>query len=235
MTNIGTIILLIVCVGMGFVLEPVLFTETQKTKAESAESLQEADTDSPDQQDTELPDDPESPSPAIAVDLSKITPEDFPPKVELKVPYTISDANSGVTMKLEKGIKVKPVRLEGSELVIQPVGLPIESKINVDKTNFVELAVPRMLERLQNTVANTDPEPTPPTPPTPPVTEVVPPVEPPAPPVTPAAPTPPEPAPTPDPNKLSEAAIVTLLKADVQAGKVTEFKISQVTSWKAGE
>ena len=158
------------------------------------------------------------PAPAIQVDLTKIKPEDFPAKIELKVDYTISEATSGVTMQLKKGQKVKPLRIEGSDLVIQPVGLPIESKINVDQTNFKELAVPRMLERLQNAVANKGSDPVPP------VASVDPPV------VTPPAPAPPTTA-----SKLDEAAIVALLKADVEAGKVTEFKVNQVTEWNAGE
>jgi hypothetical protein len=52
------------------------------------------------------------------------------------------------------------------------------------------------------------------------------------------APTPPTPDPDPDPApaaKLDEAAIVSLLKKDVEAGKVTEFKANQVTEWQAGE
>lgn len=234
MTNIGTIILLIVCVGMGYVLEPMFFTETKKTKKNP---VAEAPVDSSGNPVAANPADPvpgapEPPEPAIQVDLSKITPEDFPAKVELKVDYTISDSNSGVTMQLKKGTKVKPVRVEGADLIIQPVGLPIESKIAVDNTNFKELAVPRMLERLQNAVANKDPEPTPP------VTPVTPEPTPPTPipaVVPPTPPTPPAPAPTPAATKLDEAAIVTLLKSDVQAGKVTEFKANQVTAWKAGE
>lgn len=225
MTNIGTIILLIVCVGMGYVLEPMFFTETNKTKKNPVEEAPVDPSGNPVAANpaNPVPGAPEPPEPAIQVDLSKITPEDFPAKVELKVDYTISDTNSGVTMQLKKGTKVKPVRVEGADLIIQPVGLPIESKIAVDNTNFKELAVPRMLERLQNAVANKDPEPTPPVTPTP------------APVVDPTPPTPPAPEPTPADAKLDEAAIVALLKSDVQAGKVTEFKANQVTAWKAGE
>ena len=223
MTNIGTIILLIVCVGMGYVLEPMFFTATNNTKNPPVdEGLVDSSGNSVAANPAE---------PVIQLDLSKITPEDFPAKVELKVPYTISDANSGVTMQLKKGTKVKPVRVEGTDLIIQPVGLPIESKIAIDKTNFKALALPRMIERLQNAVANNDPVPTPPITPVPPVTPPTPgpAVDPPTP------PTPPAPAPTPTVAKLDEAAIVALLKADVQAGKVTEFKANQVTAWKAGE
>ncbi len=218
MTNLGTIILLIVCTLMGYVLEPMFFSGTDMTKKKPVEKVVDDKGDPPVAvvpAPAPVSEKPE-PAPVIQVDLSKITPEDFPTKVDLKVNYTIADANSGVTMQLKKGTKVKPVRLEGTELVIQPVGLPIESKINVDKTNFKELAVPRMLERLQNAVAKKDAEPVPSVTPTPEPVVVTPPVP------TPVA-------------KLDEAAIVTLLKADVGTGKVTEFKANQVTKWKAGE
>ena len=163
----------------------------------------------------------EKPEPVatIQVDLSKITAEDFPKKVELKVDYTISEANSGVTMQFKKGTMVKPLRIEGDDLIIQPVGLPVESKINVDQTNFKELAVPKMLERLQNTVANQGSDPVPPVASEDTSTET--PTETPAPPTSTA--------------KLDATAIVALLKADVGAGKVTEFKANQVTQWEAGE
>jgi hypothetical protein len=220
MTNIGTVLLLIVCVGIGYVLEPIFFTDRDEVLTKPVEKptsdVDPGVTTPP--AEAPVPRDQEPPAPIIEVDLSKITPDDFPAKVELKVPHTISDANSGVTMKLEKGIKVKPVRLDGGQLVIQLVGLPIESLIDVDSTNFKELAVPRMIERLQNAVANKEPEPAPPA--TPVDSAFEPPV------VTP---------PTPAAVKLDEAAIIALLKADVKAGKVTEFKASQVTGWEAGD
>lgn len=155
------------------------------------------------------------PAPTIQVDLSKITAEDFPEKVELKIDYTISEASSGVTMQFKKGTKMKPLRIEGSDLIVQPVGLPVESKIDVDQTNFKELAVPKMLERLQNAVANQGSTPVPP--------------------VASGDPTSETPTPTASGAKLDAAAVVALLKADVGAGKVTEFKANQVTEWKAGE
>jgi len=203
---------------MGYVLEPMFFSGTDMTKKKPTEKV--GDDQGAPPVGVVPPTTPavekSTPAPAIQVDLSKITPEDFPAKVDLKVDYTISDANSGVTMQLKKGSKVKPLRIEGSDLIIRPVGLPVESKINIDQTNFKELAVPRMLERLQNAVANQGSDPVPP------VTSENPPVETPSAPPSPAA-------------KLDEAAIVALLKADVGAGKVTEFKAKQVTQWNAGE
>jgi serine/threonine protein kinase len=210
------VLVMILVLGGGRSSNVVISKKTSKVKTleKESESGDNSTTVSPPSDPTPAP-----PAPAIQVDLSKITPADFPAKVELKVDYSISDANSGVTMRLRMGTKVKPVRVEGSQLVIQPVGLPIESKIDVDSTNFKELAVPRMLERLQNAVANKGRSPTLPTPPVEPVM-----------PSGPAAPEPPPAA-----GRLHEASIVDLLKSDVQAGKVTEFKANQVTAWKAGE
>lgn len=225
MTNIGTILLLIVCVGIGYVLEPLFFEGREgvvtKAAAKTVPDPDAAPDDSADPPGTPVPADQDPPAPSIEVDLSKVVPEDFPAKVELKVAHTISDANSGVTMKLEKGIQVKPVRLQAGRLVVQPVGLPIESLIDVDSTNFKELILPRMIERLQNAAVAKAPEPAPPVEPAPPADpEPVPPA------VTPA---------TPAADKLDAAAIVALLKADVEAGQVTEFKAGQVTGWRAGE
>jgi len=222
MTNLGTIILIIVCSIMGYAMEPMFFSGTDMTKKKPAEKVdanEEVPADAVVSPTTTAVDpavEKPAPTPAIQIDLSKITPADFPAKVDLKVDYTIADANSGVTMQLKKGSKVKPLRIEGSDLIIQPVGLPIESKIDVDQTNFKELALPNMINRLQNTVADKSPDPLPP------VERADSPVE--------TPPTPPSPA-----GKLDEAAIVSLLKADVEAGKVTEFKANQVTQWNAGE
>ncbi|MBT8036302.1 MAG: hypothetical protein KJO21_02040 [Verrucomicrobiae bacterium] len=229
MINIGTILLLIVCVGIGYVLEPIFFSGSEgssknpveDTALEGDDSVTGVGAVAP---DAPIPGDSTSTEPALEVDLSKVLPEDFPAKVALKASHTISDANSGVTMKLEKGVNVKPLRLEGDRLVIQPVGLPIESLIDVDRTNFKELAVPRMLKRLQAAVVKKIREPEPPVTPEPPVV-----VAPPSP------PTPPTPPPVAAGVELDAATIVALLKADVQAGKVTEFQASQVTEWKAGE
>jgi len=224
MSHLGTIILLLVCVAMGYVLEPMFFENMHQPSTDASEQVSADDSN-----ESPIAVPPARPTPAPAppslqVDISKITPEDFPAKVALLVDYTIADAKSGITMVLKKGTKVKPVRIDGSELVIQPVGLPIESKINVDDTNFKELAVPKMLERLQKALANK------PAAPAPPVVEPAP-----VPDAVPAPPVEPEPAPEPVAKKLDEAAIVALLKADVQAGNVTEFKADQVTVWKAGE
>ena len=217
MTNLSTIIILLVGLGLGYVVEPMFVSgvnqKPAKQKAETRKGVR-AKTPKPEDSITE-------PTSKIQVDLSKITKEDYPEKVALKVPFTISDSESGVTVQLKAGSMVKPLSLAGTDLIIQPALMPIQSRINVDKTNFKELAVPKMLERMQKTTAGNDSQPAPPTPPEPVMSEPEP------------IPTPtPEPAP---PTKIDEATIVAILKKDVEAGKVTEFKANQVTVWKAGE
>ncbi len=216
MTNLATVIILLVCAGLGYVIEPMFISGLKQKPAKKV--VDKPEDNSPNTAEPKQPATP--PSSGIQVDLSKIAKEDFPEKVALKVPFTISDAESGVTVQLKAGSMVKPLSLEGTDLVIQPALMPIKSRINVDKTNFKELAVPKMIERLQNTVAKNDPEPTPPSQPDP----------------EPTPPSQPDPEPEPAPaTKIDEAAIVALLKKDVEAGKVTEFKANQVTEWLAGE
>lgn len=226
MTPLGTVITILVCVGLGYVVEPVFRSLADGKPAPEADAGPKAGdagdspAGQPDGQDAAVPE------PAVQVDLSKVTKADFPDKVALKVGYTVTDAESGATVTLKKGSLVKPLRLEGTDLVIQPSLVPIQSKIDVDKTNFKELVAPRIEERLRNAVAEEDPAPAEPM-------QADPGPEPPAPPA-------PEPEPEPEPEpaavpKLGEAAVVALLKQDVEAGNVTEFKANQVTAWKAGE
>ena len=225
MTNFGSLILILISVGIGFVLEPIVISDEKKP---SSANTSDTDETIDDQEDsvTETPTDPE-----IQVDLSKVTPSDFPDKVSLKAPLTIKDDATGVTMTLKKGNTVKPLNLKGDQLVIQPVGFPVKGMIHVDKTDFKKLVVPLMMARLKaGPVAKNNPTPKPePTPAPAPAPKPAP--------VAPApAPTPP--APTPDPTsvvkKLDEAAIIAIMKASVKDRKVTEFQANQVTAWKAG-
>lgn len=220
MTPLGTIILVLVCVGLGYIVEPMFISGVKnKPATQAAANADEEDPAGP-KDPKPTPEEPDT-TPTIEVDLSKITQDDFPDKVELKESYTVSDAESGTTVTLKAGSMVKPIRLQGSYLVIQPSLIPIQSAIHVDKTNFKELAVPKMLERIKNPVVAQNPDPVDPAPKDP----------------DPVAPGDPDPSPDPTPTpaaKLGEAAIVALLKEDVAAGKVTEFKADQVTAWQAG-
>ena len=196
MTNVGTIILLTVCIGIGYVLEPVILGLRHSRKAESTEL----------EKPTEPEQKPESkaapaPVPSIELDLSLVKPEDFPDKVALKETLHITEPKSGLAMELKQGTEVKPLRIEGSDLVYETIGIPLESRIHVDKTNFKELTRPRMLARQQKEA------------------EMKLAAE----------------APAPEPVVLDEAAIIALLKSELDAGKVTKFKADQVINWEAGE
>ena len=91
MTNFGSLILILISVSIGFVLEPIVISDEKKP---SSANTSDTDETIDDQEDsvTETPTDPE-----IQVDLSKVTPSDFPDKVSLKAPLTIKDDATGVT------------------------------------------------------------------------------------------------------------------------------------------
>lgn len=239
MTNIGSLVLILVCVGIGYVLEPIFFSDSKKSPLVDTPALDAPVVESPDGGE-KPPADEEPPTPAPVEEddaiLSKITAADFPAKVTLTPPYTLEDAESGATMQLKAGSKVKPLRLEGNQLVFQLGNFPIEGKTNVSNTDFTKLALPLMLKRLQDQVAQNDssgdgmdsePEPIPTA-----KTDV-----------EPKAKLTPEPDPKPDVDPapkgagegaVDQAGIVNLMKASVKAGNVTEFEMKQVVSWKVG-
>jgi|GEM_PF-936384 len=194
MTNVGIIILLIVCIGMGYILEPRILGLRHSRKAESSEVDKSTKSE-------QKPEPKAAPAPSIELDLSLVKPEDFPDKVALKETLHITEPKSGLAMELKQGTEVKPLRIEGSDLVYETIGIPLESRIHVDKTNFKELTRPRMLARQQKEA------------------EMKLAAE----------------APAPEPVVLDEAAIIALLKSELDAGKVTKFKADQVINWEAGE
>ena len=257
MTNASSFILILVCLGLGYIIEPSFFSDSKHSPvATRVVSDEEAEAEDPTTDEGDEESVPSEPMPTITpetdslqVDLSKITPADFPAKVTLKIAYTIEDEASGVTMQLKSGAKVKPLRLEEDQLVFQPVGLPIEGKTEVANTDFKTLAVPLMLKRLQDAVGSndaiegggmdTDPAPEAEVESDPQVkTE---PVVAPEPDVVPVPDTEPEVAPQADGadeadgGDLNAASVVTLMKASVADGKVSEFNAEQVVSWKAGK
>ena len=141
MTNISSFILILVCLGIGFVVEPAFFSGSKSSPVVGPAELVADDEESEVMTDGIASPDPVTPEPISEnveeqVDLGKLTPADFPAKVILKIAYTIEDAASGVTMNLKAGAKVKPLRVDGDILVFQPVGLPIEGQTELSNTNF---------------------------------------------------------------------------------------------------
>lgn len=254
MTNIGSLVLILVCVGIGYVLEPIFFSGSSKSPvsdppAEAAEvdvagDLSEAEGRAPTPEAGEATGETDAGLPEemgeMEVDWSKVIEADYPEKITLKVAYTLTDEASGVTMQLKEGSKVQPIRIQEDRIVFRPVGLPIEGETAISNTDFKQLTVPRMLERLQNAVDDAtkmaDAQGAEPAgdggmvddslqePPVPdPVPEPIEPIE-------------------PRGNEANEAAvvldadaIVALMKSSVAKGQVSEFEATQVTSWKAGE
>lgn len=243
MTNISSLVLILICVGVGYIFEPIFFSGSRNSpvKPLPAAVVEDGEVAEP---DAEPISNPEATHNALQETLSLITQADFPEKVTINVDYTLKDEQSGVTMQLKAGTKVKPLRLEGNLLVFQPVGLPIEGKTEVTNTDFKTLAMPMMLDRIRNSAATevaVEPEPIvmpepviEPEPiviPEPVIEPVIEPIVMPEPVIeAEVTPTPPVVA-----NTMDSASIVALLKASVTAGQVTEFEATQVVSWNGGE
>ena len=220
MSNFTNLLVFAACFGAGFYIEPKLFRGEDAGTPATAESTT-----------TESVTTPSSDSPAMQInmDLSKVQPEDFPEKVALLKPLNFSDEVSGMSMEIAQGTFVKPVRINGDMLVIQPIGMPIESEVLADDTNFKQLVIPIMLARLQNATGN----------PAPPVDDTTKPeVTPEAPPNTPTAEAPPEPAVTTANNSastsLTEDQIIAKMKESILAGMVKEFIPAQISKMKIG-
>jgi len=253
MNNVGSFILILVCVAIGYVLEPVFFGGDRKEAPVSEKSPASVTDDSSSEEADEFADGDDSEDVQVAVtsnkvDLTQFTQADFPEKVTLKIAHVFSDTTSGLSMHLKEGVKVKPLRFEDGLLVIQPVGYPVEGKIEVENTDFLALAEPRKQTRLSGAsveVVTSDegmgqggaeevapkesvidekveeiPEVVVETPI---VEEDTVKAEEPAGDVTEGVAT------------SDTGAVVKMMKASVAAGKVTEFDAKQVVAWKAGK
>lgn len=141
MTNIGTIILVLVCVALGYVVEPWFFklrdADRNKTKVTKVEEKAEP------KKEVEKP----KPVPTVNIDLSLVKPEDFPEEVSLYDSFEIEQG--GLKLSLEQGTNIIPVRLEGTNLIFKTKGIDLENSIDVDLTNFKELVLPVMNARLE--------------------------------------------------------------------------------------
>lgn len=166
---------------------------------------------------------------ALEINLEALSPEQLPKQVLLHTAAKISDPATGLTMSIDAGNRVKPVRIEGRNLIISPGQGAFFGTVLIQETDL-----------LQQIAAN---------PPALTAVEVAPPevqiAEPPIAPEPQIAPEPPrspepapvaEPAPTqePEPTTASGATdAVTLMQESVRAGQIKEFNFDQVTTWKA--
>ena len=205
------IIIVLAAVTAGYFIEPII---TQRgTKAETSN---------------------------IQLDLSKVTHEDFPETVELVEDFNISDPSNEINILLPKGSSVKPVKISGEKLVIQHLSIPIESTININKTNFKKLVLPKILARsaqkpatTPGTVVKTEPIPEPkavePVAKTEEIAQVKEEIKP-----APVSPPKPEVVKPVNTDPLSEEALIALMKSHVSDGNVKEFSAKQVTKWAIG-
>jgi hypothetical protein len=213
---------------LGYVLEPDLrFSLTGQTPKTPAPPVA-----------VTIPAATPAPAPAgTSYDYSTLQPNQLPDKIVLKVQAFATAPGETDALPLPAGTKVKPTRIEGSDVHFSVLGTA-QGKVAVAQTNLVE-----------QLIAN------PPPAPTAPVAEPTPPVVATNEPTTPAvqpmpekkeevavqptpepAPTPtPTPTPTPAAGSLSAEDIVKLMQESIRSGQIKEFTFDQVIGWKAGE
>ena len=129
------------CVGMGYVIEP-LFFELRNADRNKSEVVKKEETAKPKKKVKKS-----KPVATIKIDLSLVKPADFPETVSLRETFEI--ASDGLTLALEQGAQVSPIRLEGTDLIFKTKGMTLEHAIDVDQTDFKELVLPVMNARIQ--------------------------------------------------------------------------------------
>jgi hypothetical protein len=178
-----------------------------------------------------------APNPAVATpaaapgyDYSNLQPNQLPDKIVLKTQAFATAPNETDALPLTAGTKVKPTRIDGSDVHFS-VGGTFQGKIAVAQTNLVEQLIANPppaptappAEPTPPVVAQNQPEPTPAVEPMPDKKEGV------------AAEPTPEPAPKPATASLSAEDIVKLMQDSIRSGQIKEFTFDQVIGWKAGE
>jgi hypothetical protein len=189
---------------------------------------------------------------AEKLDLESLTSEQLPEMVRISTGLQVEDSATGITMNIPAGNNVKLVSIDGTNAVVSQGGSYV-GRIPLMDTD--------LLQRLAEMPA-TAPAPAPaPEPESPATVETA---EPPAIPEPPTVPdptpepeivapdptsTPPEPAPAVEPAEpatpagepaipatpTSQANVVQVMQASVKSGQIKEFKLDQVTEWKAGQ
>jgi hypothetical protein len=84
------------------------------------------------------------------VDLNNLTPEDYPAKIELTKPLTLTNEEGGDPLPLDAGSPVNPLSLSGTTLTVtSPLAKHLTAKVSVSHTDFVKsVANTRMDRRL---------------------------------------------------------------------------------------
>ena len=221
MNNISKLLVVVVGVAAGYIATPHFIPEGGLQLGSQEDSAQ----------------DDSSSGPAIQMDLSKVIAADFPKEINLKRNLTIKDTSSGVAIELKEGTAVKPIKLSGQSILIQPIDIPLKTQIPVDDTNFKALTLPNLLKRMANggqviqqgspaeVAANAEVDA---------MGEPSAPVEPTPEPVVKTEPTPKPVAKTPRKTTLTDEEITEVMKESIEAGEVTEFTLDQVIEWRKG-
>ena len=217
---------IIIAGALGYLLEPSLRPALLPAPAEVADKKDESGSQPAAPAQPVTPPAPVAPTaPAAPAWVATLTPEQLPAAVTLKTEASLPIVGAAAPMVVPAGVQVKPIRVEGNDLVINFAGTA-EGKVAVMSTDLVQV--------LGNA---------PPAAPTTPVAPTAPPVagmEP----TTPAMPDPAAPAAPAEPAEpeapaasasLSPEEIVSVMQASVKAGEIKEFSFDQVLGWKADE
>ena len=191
------------------------------------------------------------------INLANLAPHQLPQLVLLKADVQVTDPASSIVMILQKGNRVKLIRIDGGNAVVSPGDGPFQGSLPVADTDIVQqlTAAPPVPTSIPTTLTGGDSEEPavtpapPPAPQPPPVTSPAPepaPAPPPAPAPAPEPAVTPEPAPPPpvepvpapsEPTPVPEVGasdVVKVMQDSIRTGQIKEFTLEQVLDWAAG-
>ncbi len=194
--------------------------------------------------------DPDGNTTRIRINIADLKPEQLPARVVLKDSIEVANASSGVTMQIDAGSSVKPLRIENGGLVVSPGVAGFEGRVAVPSTDLMEQLAsgPRPTEPQPNALATrTDPaaggmggvpdslpdDPMGQTAGADPAMDARPEPEP-----EPAPEPEPDPEPEPEPEMVVDTGpvdVVKTMQGSIKAGEITTFTFDQVTEWKEAE
>lgn len=179
------------------------------------------------------------------VELESLTSEQLPEKILINTGVDVTDSSSGITMNIKAGNRLKLLRIEGGNAIVSPGEGTYSGRIPVMDTDLVKQLSenpPVVKPKMPETPVTPAAEPTVGESAEPPVLPEPPPVPEPAPAPVPSPapmPEPVTPAPTPEPPvaaaETGSSDVVQVMQESIKSAQVKEFKLDQVTSWKAGE
>jgi hypothetical protein len=198
---------------------------------------------------------------AEKLDLESLTSEQLPEMVRISTGLKVEDSATGITMNIPAGNNVKLVSIDGTNAVVSQGGSYVGSIPLMDTDLLQRLAE---MPATATPAPAPAPAPAAPEPESPATVETAEPPAIPEPPTVPdptpepeivvpdPTSTPPEPAPAVEPavpsepatpagelavpaTPTSQANVVQVMQASVKSGQIKEFKLDQVTEWKAGQ